>query len=159
MLLILMLVHLNSYRYASQWSLLKSDHWYSKISRKYAHEEFRKNFRVSRKTYKLICEKLTVMERKDTRFRKCISLEKRIAIAIYKVFLSAENRTIANLFSVHTATVSKTVREFCSHVIKHFLKDMIKFLTSERDIADVVDGFCNNINFPQYVGAIDGSHI
>ena len=44
-------------------------------------------------------------------------------------------------------------------MIELLLKDMIKFPTSERDIANVVDGFCNNLNFPQYVGVIDNSHI
>lgn len=46
-------------------------------------EEFKLNFRVSRKTFSFLVENLISLRKKITRYKVPISLEKRVAIALY----------------------------------------------------------------------------
>ena len=47
------------------------------------------------------------VSRKDTKLRKAVSSQKRIAIALYFIGSTAEYRMIANLFGVSTSFVCK----------------------------------------------------
>lgn len=46
-------------------------------------DEFKEQFRVSRKTFQFLVERLTSLEKQPTVFRAPIPLQKRIAIALY----------------------------------------------------------------------------
>ncbi|KAH7956332.1 hypothetical protein HPB52_008184 [Rhipicephalus sanguineus] len=56
--------------------------------------------------------------RQDTVMRKAISLDKRVAIALYRLATSAEDRTVANLFGVSRSSVNLIFREFCDVVVR-----------------------------------------
>lgn len=121
---------------------------------------FKENFRMTRSTFKLLCEKLVCLRKEDTVLRKAITLEKRIAIAMYALGSSAEYRSVANLFGVGRTTVGELVLEFCEAVWKVLKPQYLNYfepLTSAK-LQDCVDGF-NKLDFPQCHGAIGKPHI
>ncbi|KAH7949416.1 hypothetical protein HPB49_009404 [Dermacentor silvarum] len=53
------------------------------------------------------------MERQTTNMREAVPVDKRVAVALYKLCSSAEDRTIAHLFDMGRSTVNIIYREFC----------------------------------------------
>lgn len=81
------------------------------------NHRFKEAFRVTRKTFQFLVERLHFLRREDTIFRNAIVLEKRIGIALYALASSAEYRTIAVLFGVGRTTVGELVIEFCKAIL------------------------------------------
>lgn len=109
---------------------------------------------MNRECFSILCQKMRGLEKQDTVLRKCIPLEKRIAIALYALGSSAEYRTIANLFGVGKSTVCEMVEEFCMEVWRLMRHDyMDSFPLTDERIEDCVKGF-EKIGFPQCYGAI-----
>ena len=94
----------------------------------------------------------------DTKFRKTISVEKRVAITIWRLATGSDYRTIGHLFGVAKGTTCVIFHNVCE-AIK--LKLMPKHITwpEHEHLKAIVADFANNIGFPQCAGAIDGTHI
>ncbi|KAH7982259.1 hypothetical protein HPB52_003548 [Rhipicephalus sanguineus] len=89
------------------------------------------------------------MKRQDTVMRKAISLDKRVAIALYRLATSAEERTVANLFGVSRSSVDLIFREFCGALSPISLHAGNEHLRQ----------FVAVTGFPQCVRALDVCHI
>lgn len=70
----------------------------------------------------------------------------------------ADYRTIGHLFGVSKSTVCLVLKDMCSAIVKLLLPQYIRFPTGTA-LRTTTDRFKNDLGFPQYVGAIDGSHI
>ncbi|KAG8199616.1 hypothetical protein JTE90_009452 [Oedothorax gibbosus] len=68
-----------SIRSHEMWTRLRTDNWWAKIVIPMDETEWRNNFRISKSTYRFLCEKLTTLDRMDTRMRHAIRRDKRIA--------------------------------------------------------------------------------
>ncbi|XP_037939044.1 protein ANTAGONIST OF LIKE HETEROCHROMATIN PROTEIN 1-like [Teleopsis dalmanni] len=126
---------------------------------KYSDCQFKNNFRIERSTFSYLVNRFQHLKRRDTNMRKGISVEKRVAVALYALSSSVEYKKIANLFGIGISTVCEMVLEFCESVnnklANEFLKDYP--FTDER-LKEIVEGF-QSLGFPQCCGAIDGCHI
>lgn len=94
------------------------------------------------------------MIKEDTRFRKAVQFEKRVAIALYALGSSAEYRTIANLFGVSKTTVCRILIDFCQEVcrqLKTLYLNIFPFL--KETIENSLKEFEMN-GLPQCLGAI-----
>lgn len=70
-------------------------------------------------TFRYLVESLAcVLNHLNTQMRMAISVEKRVAIGLYRLCSSAEDRTIAHLFAVGRSTVNVLWRQFCTAVIE-----------------------------------------
>lgn len=93
--------------------------------------------------------------RVDTKFRKAITVEKRIAISLYTLGTCAENRTIASLFGVGRTTVGEIFLDFCYAVVEAFEREYLNFYpATEEKIMEITSGFERLWGFPQTYGAI-----
>ncbi|XP_058980308.1 uncharacterized protein LOC131803215 [Musca domestica] len=121
---------------------------------------------MSRECFRILCERLCSLEKRDTTFMKCIPLEtskkagiKRVAIALYTLRSSAEYATIGRLFGVSKATVCVIFIEFCVKVWEVLSSDYLHCnIATENKIDGNVKGF-EAMGFPQCFGALDGCHI
>lgn len=103
---------------------------------------FKYIFRVNRSSFSLLCTYLKGLTRKDSNFRKCIPLEKRVAIALCALGSAAEYRLITNLFGVGASTVCQLVIEFCQEVWKQMKQQYLSFFPLEHDkVKECVEGF------------------
>ncbi|XP_036347076.1 uncharacterized protein LOC118756417, partial [Rhagoletis pomonella] len=111
---------------------------------------FKENFRLDRRAFQKVCEKVRGMEKMDSNMRRCIPLEKRVAIALFSLGSTAEYRTVSSLFGVGRSTVGEIVSNFC-HAVCDNLADCINtYPPNQREIKRII---------PQCFGAIDGCHI
>ena len=110
------------------------------------------NFRVNRAAFRYLCTSLSANLQRSTVVCVPISVEKRIANALWRLGTNVEYRTISHLFGVSISTVCIIVHEVCKS------KKYIKIPTGPQAMG-IVRGFEERWDFPQCFGAIDGSHI
>lgn len=115
---------------------------------------------MTRDTFEALCNQLAPeFARQDTHLRRCVPLDKRVAMCVYALSSSAELRTVANLFGVGESTLRTAVHEFCELVVQIIMPSMISFPTTEGKMRDIIKGFLDDWQFPQTYGALDGCHI
>ena len=138
----------------------RSDVWWNNVVlRTFTKQDWVENFRMSKETFLYICNKLSpALTRSDTMFRKCVSVQQRVAVTLWCLATPTEYRTIAHLFGIARSTVCKMVHETCRSIVEVLLKDYIKFPSGDQ-LDQVVDEFKGKWGVPQCFGAIDGSHV
>ena len=141
------------------WTVTRSSQWWEDVvCGSFSSEQWLENFRMSRSTFQYLCGELrSMIEREDTRLRKAVPTDKRIALTLWFFATGADYRTIAHLFGMSKSTVSLVVKDVSSAILK-LLPRYIRFPTGDA-LREVVDGFKREYGFPQCAGAVDGTHI
>ncbi|XP_037939192.1 protein ANTAGONIST OF LIKE HETEROCHROMATIN PROTEIN 1-like [Teleopsis dalmanni] len=125
----------------------------------HTEDVFKTHFRITRKSFSVLCELLKSFQKKDTNWRKAVPLDKRVAIALCALGSSGEYRVVCELFAVGKSTVCTIVLEFCSIVWEVMSPTYLKrFPLTQETVAECVKGF-ELLGFPQCLGALDGCHI
>ncbi|XP_051996795.1 uncharacterized protein zgc:113227 isoform X1 [Xyrauchen texanus] len=141
------------------WTHPQMQNWWDTVVPEFSPKQFIQNFKVSRGSFDYIyCRLKHAMERRNTNFRLCIPVRKRIAIALWKLATGNEYKSASQLFGVGVSTVFNCVQDFCNGIIKVLLPVHIKFPDS-RKLVEMADCFEDRWKVPQCVGVIDGSHI
>ncbi|KAG0444008.1 hypothetical protein HPB47_014297 [Ixodes persulcatus] len=83
-----------------------------------------------------------------TNMREPVAIEKRVAVGLYKLCSSAEDRTVAHLFGIGRSTVNVIYKDFCETVV-----------SALDDMAEHIREFQAVCGFPQGIEALDGCHI
>lgn len=120
--------------------------------------EWKRNFRISRRTFRYLCNELGTKLQHYSPIRETIPVEKRIAIALWRLGTNVEYRTISHLFGVGMSTVCIVVHEVCKVIVDSLLSKYIR-IPHGNDAMEVVRGFEERWGFPQCFGAVDGTHI
>jgi len=129
------------------------------VLRTFTQQEWLENFRMSKETFLYICRKLSPqLSRTDTVLRKCLSVERRVAVTLWCLATPTDYRTIAHLFGIARSTVCEIVHETCHCIVDTLLNEYIRF-PSGNSLQNVVDEFKSKWGVPQCVGAIDGCHM
>ena len=58
------------------------------------------------------------MEKQNTFFRKAIPMEKRVAVALWRLATSNSYRSINKVFGIGLTSVAKIVYEFCESIFE-----------------------------------------
>ncbi|KAG0435871.1 hypothetical protein HPB47_018278 [Ixodes persulcatus] len=109
------------------WAYPRARSWYETTLPYFPERTFRENFRLDRSTFRYIVSVCECMRRNNTNMRQAIPLEKRVAIALYRLATSAEDRTVANLFGVSRSFVNIIFREFCGVLVQRLEPRFVKF--------------------------------
>ena len=110
-------------------------------------------------TFMYLCNQLRcALNKSDTRMRRAISVEKRVAVALWRLATNVEYRSIGHLFGISRSTACVIVHEVCSAINTVLTPIYIKIPT-EQQLKETIDLFEKKWGFPQCAGAIDGSHI
>ncbi|XP_047221207.1 protein ANTAGONIST OF LIKE HETEROCHROMATIN PROTEIN 1 isoform X1 [Girardinichthys multiradiatus] len=150
---------LNITRRRGVWTYPRAQLWWDVTVPEMTDEEFLRNFRVSRESFSYICRSLApILQKKNTNCRLCLPVDKRVAVALWKLATNTEYRSVSNLFGVGIATVCHCLQDFCNAVIKVLLPEHIKTPDSQK-LVEMAAVFKNRWGAPQCVGAIDCSHI
>lgn len=117
------------------------------------------NLRMKKDTFLSLCRDLRpLLLRKVTRFRRPVSVMKRVAVALWRLSGTAEYRTIAHLFGIGRSTAHQVTREVCNAIVELLFYSYIRLPTG-RELEESIEGFENFCGLPQVAGAIDGTHI
>ncbi|XP_065437947.1 uncharacterized protein LOC135980972 [Chrysemys picta bellii] len=94
------------------------------------------------------------LKRQNTRMRAALTVEKRVAIALWKLAMPDSYRSVRNQFGVGKSTVGAAVIQ-----VANAIKDLlISRVVTLGNVQVIVDGFAA-MGFPNCGGVIDGTHI
>lgn len=142
------------------WKYFTSGDYFEKTVPTLSDARFIKKYRLSRKSFDELCDKIRpFIVKKDTIFRKAISVEKRVAISLHMLKSTSDAGTVADLYGVGASTVPYILKEFCRAVTENMYKDTIKLPKNRQECENMKKGYLESWNFPGVFGAIDGSHI
>ena len=157
---------LNFRKPRSVWAYERQEFWFNRMLYDLQEDEnfnlhWRQDFRMTLPTFMKIVELVRPrMEKRDTRFRRAIPIEKRVAIAIWRLSTGNSFRTVSKTFAVGKSTAVSITRKFCREM-RRLAHLFIKFPSNRRETAQAIEQFkmCYDTQIPQAVGAIDGTHI
>ncbi|CAM4681782.1 unnamed protein product [Lepidochelys kempii] len=106
-------------------------------------------------TFMELCDLLSPALRcKNTKMRAALKVEKRVAIALWKLAMPDSYRSVGNQFGVGKSTVGTAVMQ-----VANAIKDLlISRVVTLGNVQVIVDDFAA-MGFPNCGGAIDGTHI
>lgn len=134
--------------------------WDNFVNKVVVAEEWRENFRISRRNLLKLSELLRPhIEGKTTRMRCPVDVTKKVACTLYYLSDEGRLRKTANAFGLSRQVVSKIIRDVCRAMTVHLGSEYIKLPSTVAEMEDLVKNFCNNHRFPQCFGAIDGTCI
>lgn len=107
----------------SVWMHKRSSHWWANVVlNNFRPHDWMENFRMSKSTFMYVCDQLRpLIQKQNTRMRKPVSTECRVAITLWILATSAEYRSVAHLFGLAHCIVCKIVNENCRAITKKLL--------------------------------------
>ncbi|CAN7981050.1 unnamed protein product, partial [Ixodes pacificus] len=141
------------------WSYDRGESWFETTLPHLGDKNFKACFRVLPCTFRYLVDVCRpAMTREETNMRKAISVEKRVAIGLYKLCSTAEDRTIAHLFGVGRSTVNGIYREFCATVVAKLEQSTVT-MVRQSELHNHMLEFEAVCGFPSAIGALDGCHL
>ncbi|XP_048345295.1 protein ANTAGONIST OF LIKE HETEROCHROMATIN PROTEIN 1-like [Sphaerodactylus townsendi] len=139
------------------WVYPRSHDWWETVALAvWGDEQWLYNFRMSRQTFMDLVEDLRGhLQRQTTTMRQPLSVEKRVAIALWYLASPNTYRKVREQFGVGASTVAEIVVEVCLAIEAQLYR---KTVCLGPDVEKVMAGF-SQLGFPHCVGALDGSHL
>ena len=153
---------MNIRRRRSVWAYQREELWFdSMLNDQNFEQHWRSDFRMSQDTFRDIVRAVQpALEKRDAQFRRAIPIEKRVAVALWRLSTGNSFRTVAKTFAVGKSTAVLITREFCSEMLR-LVPRYIHFPRNRRETAEAIEQvkvFCQ-CRIPQVIGALDGTHI
>lgn len=141
------------------WTTTPSTDWWERVvMTEFQPSDWLDKFRMSRETFFYLCDKLRPrLARQDTCFRLALPVEKRVAVALWRLASNVEYRTISSLFGVGKSTVCRCVRDMC-HAIVALLRPVYLRYPSDQELEDSAQVFLSHWGFPHCVAAVATLH-
>ncbi|XP_066258019.1 uncharacterized protein [Euwallacea similis] len=129
----------------------------SMVEEKNGH--FRNFVRMSSVDFNLLLESIRDdISRNDTRFRKAVTAEERLAITLRYLATGDSYTSLQYLFNVSKQLISKIIPEVCRSLVKN-LSQHVKVPSTAEEWTEISKQFDEIWNFPQCIEALDGKHI
>nr|XP_048675995.1 protein MIX23 isoform X1 [Caretta caretta] len=138
------------------WARETSTDWWDRIVLQvWDDSQWLRNFCMRKGTFMELCDLLSpALRHMNTKMRAALTVEKRVAIALWKLATPDSYRSVGNQFGVGKSTVGAAVMQ-----VAHAIKDLlISRVVTLGNVQVIVDGFAA-MGFPNCGGAIDGTHI
>ena len=122
------------------WKMDASSQWWDRIVLEtFTEAQWVQNFRVRKETFDFLCSKLEpTLVAEEIFVKQPLDVQTQVAVALYWLALSAEYRTVANLFGIGISTVFSCVHNICNALVECLLEDSIRFPFESRHFATVV---------------------
>ncbi|CAM4346601.1 unnamed protein product, partial [Caretta caretta] len=132
-----------------------TDWWDHVVLQVWDDSQWLRNFRMSKATFLELCELLSpALKRKNTKMRAALTVEKQVAIALWKLATPDCYRSVGNQFGVGKSTVGTAVIQAANTIPDILLSEVVTL----GNVQVIVDRFAA-MGFPNCGGAIDGTHI
>ena len=147
------------------WALDRDESWFEDLWFNRHNPDhmnrWKKDFRMSGRTFEKLVNFLRgSLEKRDTHFRKAISVKKRVAVALWRFANGNSFRTTSKTLAVGKSTAVEITNKFCE-VLSRYKRFFIKFPVNRRDTAEAIVKFRESKNciIPQAEGVIDVTHV
>ena len=150
----------NTRRARRAWAWPRNQFWFeSLLQGDFVEDWWKENFRTSRRTFEYIVRVVGPdLTKRGTRLRQCIHVNKRVAVALWRLATGDTYRSTGLQFGIGRCTAMLITHDFCEAIAKR-ATEFIKFPVTEQEVLQSIRLFTDKSPFPQVVGAIDGSHI
>ena len=112
------------------WSLPRPQGWFNLMLNTpiYNYDPYwRQHFRMSRRTFQFVVNLVrNSMEKRDTRFREAVSIEKRVAVALWRLASRNAYRTVASTFGIGKSTAVEITNSF-TDALNELYQDWMTF--------------------------------
>ena len=133
--------------------------WDNFISSEVPPEEWRENLRLTRSSFFFLCEQLRPhIERQTTVIRQPVDVERQMAVTLYYLSIEGRLRKTANSFGLSRSTVLIVILRVCHAISKHLGPLYIQLPKTVAEVEEKTQNFMKNFQFPQRLGAVDGTH-
>ena len=162
----MLLYHFHNFSTSRRFWMIDYGHdWFQRLRQNRnqpMYQEFSKReFRLQTETFEYIANLLRPsIEKQNTFWREAITIEKRIAVAIWRRSTGNSCRATSKVFGIGLSTACKSLAEFCTAVC-HLAPQFISFPKNGRETPRKIQKFrvFTECLIPQVVGAIDGTHV
>ncbi|XP_048684681.1 uncharacterized protein LOC125626039 [Caretta caretta] len=132
-----------------------TDWWDCMVLQVWDDSQWLQNCGMCRATSMELCDLLSpALKCKDTKMRAALTVEKRVAIALWKLATPDSYRSFGNQFGVGKSTVGAAVLQVANAIIDQLLSRVVTL----GNVQTIVDGF-NALGLPNCGVAIEGTHI
>ncbi|XP_050803907.1 uncharacterized protein LOC127048279 [Gopherus flavomarginatus] len=138
------------------WAWKTSRDWWDHIVLQvWDDSQWLRNFSMHKGTFMELCDLLSpALKRQNTKMRAALRVERRVAIALWKLAMPDSYRSVGNQFGVGKSTVGAAVMQVAKAIIKLLLRKVVTL----GNVQVIVDGFAA-MGFPNCGGVTDGTHI
>ncbi|XP_078428911.1 nuclease [Wolffia australiana] len=142
------------------WVKDRSRAWWDRCSHPdFPEEEFKKAFRMSRRTFDRICEELgAAVAKEDTMLRAAIPVRQRVAVCVWRLATGEPLRLVSKRFGLGISTCHKLVLEVCA-AIKSVLMPRFLRWPEPAEAAATAARFEAGTGIPGVVGAMYTTHV
>ena len=115
----------------SVWAFPRSSDWWQYVVlANFGQHDWMENYRMSRETFPYLCNQLRpVIMKQNTRLRRPISTECRVAITLWVLATPYEYRSVTHIFGVARCTVCWIVKQTCRAIVLKLISIYINFPT------------------------------
>ncbi|XP_053218796.1 uncharacterized protein LOC128400548 isoform X2 [Podarcis raffonei] len=139
------------------WARPRSTEWWDHtVLQTWDDSQWLQNFRMRKATFLELCARLSpALQRQKTRMRVPLSVEKRVAIALWKLATSVCYRDVGNQFGVGRSTAGSVVLEVCRAIQRVLMRTTV---TVGGSLAAIMAGF-EEMGFPNCAGVVGTTHM
>lgn len=124
----------------------------------YTPDMFYDILRMRRRTFdRLVQDLRPYIQGQHTHWRQPIGVEKKVVVTLFKLMHGVSIPLVADRAALGKSTVHEILRQVCTAISNHF-GHLLAWPVGRR-IMRTAAGFEAKQQFPNYIGAIDGSHI
>ncbi|CAM4403783.1 unnamed protein product [Caretta caretta] len=138
------------------WARQTSTDWWDRIVLQvWDDSQWLRNFCMCKATFLELCELLSpALNCRITKMRAALTVEKQVALALWKLAKPDCYRSVGNQFGVGKSTVGTAMIQIANAITDVLLSRVVTL----GNVQVILDGF-TAMEFPDCAGAIDGTHI
>ncbi|KAK8597789.1 hypothetical protein V6N13_095187 [Hibiscus sabdariffa] len=142
------------------WVKDRSKDWWDNCNHPdFPDEEFKRAFRMSKATFKMVCEELEpAVMKKNTMLRDAIPVRQRVAVCIWRLATGEPLRMVSKRFGLGISTCHKLVLEVCA-AIKTVLMPKFVQWPDENRTKRIKQEFESAAGIPNVGGSMYTTHI
>ena len=141
----------NTRRARRAWSWPRNQFWFENLLQgAFVEDWWKENFRISRRTFEYIVRVVGPdLAKKDTRLRQSIPVNKRVAVALWRLATGDTYRSTGLQFGIGRCTAMLIKHDFCKAIAKR-ATEFIKFPETEQEVLQSIRLFTNKSRFRKW---------
>ena len=140
------------------WKIPRIEHVLEHEFLHFSDRKWLESYRISKDMFEQLTRDLQGLQRQVTRLRNPVPVRTIVAMLLKRLGKGLDYREIGDKFGIGTSTACMKVNEATQLLVRSKIH-IISRLQRGIDFQRIINGFQRKWNFPQCLGAIDGTHI
>ncbi|CAM0953342.1 unnamed protein product [Alopecurus aequalis] len=137
-----------------------SEWWERRSSPAYPDADFRRDFRMGRATFGMVCDALgAAVAKEDTALRTAIPVPQRVAVCVWRLATGEPLRLVSKRFGIGISTCHKLVLEVCGAMRSILMPRFLQWPSDGASAGTVKASFEAGSGVPGVLGAMYTTHV